>query len=394
MLELMFATAHEHARPDDHEPAPALADIVREETDDGRLIVRFLIDVMQGRLEDSRPCHRLDAARQLIDLGFDDARGFIASNTQPSHRRAPSPESGRRGQSGLHRELAALIRQETDDGRTAIRFLVDVMQGSLHDFKPHHRLSAARELLRRGFDDTSADSAGRNDPPHDYREPPAPVLETRDPVPVSLVPESPEYSGKDDSDDRDPFDFDTYDDEDYRHDCFGHDARVRIFGSKEAVSVANRAVFDFRMSKTPAERDATESDDDASGDSPGAARGPDPYGVGSYGYKALLRCYGSKVVVRVANRAVEEYHERGGAAGPPADWPGDTIEYDPPWDASDSPDPPEDEGSEEPGPDPPRPSLRELRARGYATGDETLDDHWPGGLVIDSTTPSAAIAGR
>ena len=49
------------------------------------------------------------------------------------------------------------MREETDDGRDAVRFLVDVMQGSLEGFKAHHRLAAARELLHRGFDDTEPD---------------------------------------------------------------------------------------------------------------------------------------------------------------------------------------------------------------------------------------------
>ena len=52
----------------------------------------------------------------------------------------------------LHQDLVALICEETDHGRSAVRFLVDVMQGNLPDFKPHHRLSAAKELLRRGFE--------------------------------------------------------------------------------------------------------------------------------------------------------------------------------------------------------------------------------------------------
>ena len=48
--------------------------------------------------------------------------------------------------------IADIIKLETSDGRDAVRFLVDVMQGNLGDFKPHHRIAAAKELLRRGFD--------------------------------------------------------------------------------------------------------------------------------------------------------------------------------------------------------------------------------------------------
>ena len=140
---------------EDRAPTP-LQEIVRQETGDGRLIVRFLVSAMQGGLEGSKPCHRLNAARQLLDLGFTDAQHFIdASSPRPSPRRraspAPSPERNVRS------VLCKIVREETDDGRDAVRFLVEVMQGSLEGFKPHHRLAAARELLHRGFDDTHDD---------------------------------------------------------------------------------------------------------------------------------------------------------------------------------------------------------------------------------------------
>ena len=110
--------------------SPSLAEIVREETEDGRVIVRFLIDVMQGQLENSKPCHRLDAARQLLNLGFHPAQSFIDANTHASPTRKNSAPSALSAvnPSPLHQELAALIREETDNGRTTVRFLVDVMQ--------------------------------------------------------------------------------------------------------------------------------------------------------------------------------------------------------------------------------------------------------------------------
>ena len=145
-------------------PKPSPTSSARKPTD-GRLIVRFLIDVMQGQLENSKPCHRLDAARQLLNLGFHQAQTFIDENTQASPTRknsAPSALSAL-NPSSLHQELAALIREETDNGRTTVRFLVDVMAGlNLPDFKPHHRLSAAKELLRRGFDTPTPPDAGNS----------------------------------------------------------------------------------------------------------------------------------------------------------------------------------------------------------------------------------------
>ena len=147
----MFATEQQT-----EETSKSLADIIREETNDGRLVVRFLIDVMQGKVDDSKPCHRLDAARQLLNLGFDGAQSVIQSVSQSASVRAPSPAPTN---SRINQELADIIKLETSDGRDAVRFLVDVMQGNLGDFKPHHRLAAAKELLRRGFDNTPGHSA-------------------------------------------------------------------------------------------------------------------------------------------------------------------------------------------------------------------------------------------
>ena len=175
----MFPAEHanhslQHDKQDNE--APSLRDIVRHETDDGRLIVRFFVSTMQGQLQDAKPSHRIAAARQLVKLGFTEAQDFIDESAPAPKRRGRaqhSPPADRKLASGL----AKIVRQETDDGRVAVRFLVDVMRGGLPGFKPHHRLAAARELLRRGFDDTPADdnagpgdddAAAPSDPPDDY----------------------------------------------------------------------------------------------------------------------------------------------------------------------------------------------------------------------------------
>ena len=144
---------------------PSLADIARDETDGGRLVVRFLVDAMQGQLEDAKPCHQLDAARQLLKLGMDDARSYVAENGLASNNRnghsqrassahpndpyPPVPPSD----APLNQELADFIRLQTEGGKAAVRFLVNVMHGNLDGFRPHHRLSAAKELLRLCRDD-------------------------------------------------------------------------------------------------------------------------------------------------------------------------------------------------------------------------------------------------
>ena len=139
-----------------------LADIIAQETRDGRLIVRFLISAMDGQLPDFLPCHRIDAARLLVKLGFDQAQTVV--DRARADRRAASRHSRAGGNPGaevgeaqsaanrVRAELAQIVREETDDGRAAVQFLVNVMQGQFPDFKPCHRLSAAKELLQRGFD--------------------------------------------------------------------------------------------------------------------------------------------------------------------------------------------------------------------------------------------------
>ena len=153
-----------------------IVDIIAQETQDGRLIVRFLISTMHGELPDSQPCHRLDAARLLVKLGFEPAqsvldrgapRRFPAPHSRPQPQPQPDPETT----DAAHRirsALAQIVRDETNFGRTAVRFLVDAMQGQLPDFKPCHRLSAAKELLRLGFnydtEDQGQDSQAATQP--------------------------------------------------------------------------------------------------------------------------------------------------------------------------------------------------------------------------------------
>ena len=52
-----------------------LADIIKQETSDGRDIVRFLVDVMHGNLDNFKPCHRVASAKELLRRGFDSSPG-------------------------------------------------------------------------------------------------------------------------------------------------------------------------------------------------------------------------------------------------------------------------------------------------------------------------------
>ena len=126
-----------------------LSQIIKLRTDSGGAIVDFLVDVMQDQYEDFRICHRLQAARLLTTYGNEDAPNFIAETTPGSSPRRDRPNSKR--QTRFDTELARLIREDTGDGRSIARFLVNVMEGEIRSFRPHHRMAAARELLNRGF---------------------------------------------------------------------------------------------------------------------------------------------------------------------------------------------------------------------------------------------------
>ena len=309
IIEPMFSNKDNHA--DNQEAStPSLADIVREETEDGRLIVRFLIEVMQGLVEQSKPCHQLDAARQLLNLGFQQAQTFIDTNTH-----APSLQKKLRAlrvlgveTTPLHQELAALIREETDNGRTTVRFLIDVMQGTLPDFKPHRRLSAAKELLRRGFDTPVPSDAGNSAeeaPAPAEKHPPAPrswthILKGRYAgYPAGYSGYETEYG---------PFDFRSYDDEEYDFDTHGSAALEHISGGKEATSAVHKTVYDFRY---VARQLAKATGQDHNG-CDHLIKFPDdrPQPENIYGYQALRRIFSTEQAARIAAWAAAQYHRK------------------------------------------------------------------------------------
>ena len=300
---------------------PSLADIVREETGDGRVIVRFLIDVMQGQLENSKPCHQLDAARQLLNLGFHQAQTFIDENNPASPTRKNSAPSALSAvnPSPLHQELAALIREETDNGRTTIRFLVDVMAGNLPDFKPHHRLSAAKELLRRGFDTPVPSGAGdsarqesapkQSAPAEKPKEAPGAWIRARLGRYADYPPDYNRYEME-----YGPFNFDSYDDEDYYFDSDGAYARHYVFGGKEATSAVHKTLYEFRSAARKIAKATNQDPNRCDHLIEVPAGAPQPEDI--YGYKALVHCYSSEQAARVSAWAAAQYHrEQAALAG-------------------------------------------------------------------------------
>ena len=170
----MSANTHTTETTTERKP-PTIADIVREKTGDGALIIDFFTDVMTGRIKGAELCHRIDAAKQLVKYGSKDAAEFLAKykgvpcghsiNGRPNP--ADPCSAGDRtlvdvtlnAPATLTRDfltvlsgideflMARLIRAQTADGVTIIEFLDDVMQDRNDGFKTHHRIAAAKELI-------------------------------------------------------------------------------------------------------------------------------------------------------------------------------------------------------------------------------------------------------
>ena len=198
---------------------PTLADIVREKTDDGRLIIDFFLDVMEARVEGAELCHRIDAARQLVKYGSRDAARFIARYRGVpcghSTRGRPGPAdpcSGAEGSpaaeplnapgsftqdfltvlSAVDEDLMArLVRAQTADGFTVIEFLDDVMQDRNEGFKPYHRIAAAKELIVHIVRDEAPEPVPGEAPSSAHPEPnSSPSFpRRREPIPCPANPE-------------------------------------------------------------------------------------------------------------------------------------------------------------------------------------------------------------
>ncbi len=122
-----------------------VARLIREETNDGYFIAEFLSRVMHGTAGQGRPiseADRIRAATELMNRGlgrFGDTRDRRISNTQDD-------------QELINSGLARYIRESTDHGLGPARFLLNVASGQDEGFTMHQRVTATRELIRRGWD--------------------------------------------------------------------------------------------------------------------------------------------------------------------------------------------------------------------------------------------------
>ena len=129
-----------------------IAHLIRHETAEGHTIVNFLVDTMTGRDRPFtprkfriKPADRMAAARELLRRGF----GDLGSRRKPSDI---TDEAN--AYDTLHTDLAKRMREYSERGTDTIRFLLELMSDPDPDkeFTVHHRMYAAQELLRRGWD--------------------------------------------------------------------------------------------------------------------------------------------------------------------------------------------------------------------------------------------------
>ena len=129
-----------------------IAHLIRHETAEGHTLVEFLIHIMTGRDRPFtpkkfciKPADRMAAARELLRRGFGDLG---------SRRKQSDITDEANAYDTLHTDLAKRMREYSERGTDTIRFLLEVMANPNpeEEFTIHFRMSAAQELLRRGWD--------------------------------------------------------------------------------------------------------------------------------------------------------------------------------------------------------------------------------------------------
>ena len=129
-----------------------IAHLIRHETAEGHTLVEFLIHIMTGkdrpftpRKFRIKPADRMAAARELLRRGFGDLG---------SRRRKSDATDEANTYDSLHTDLARRMREYSERGTDTVRFLLEVMSDPdpEQEFTIHHCMSAAQELLRRGWD--------------------------------------------------------------------------------------------------------------------------------------------------------------------------------------------------------------------------------------------------
>ena len=134
-----------------------IAHLIRQETAEGHTIAEFLSHVMTRRDQPFTPkklrirhTDRMAAAKEIL------RRGHGHWGRKPKLKVYADDVEDANDYDTLHTDLAKRMREYNEHGTDAIRFLLDVMNDTSLDpeegYTWHHKMSAAHELIRRGWD--------------------------------------------------------------------------------------------------------------------------------------------------------------------------------------------------------------------------------------------------
>ena len=200
----------------------ALDEIVRQETNDGRDIVRFYADVMRGVLTDFKTHQRMDAADKLVSLSSDHTPCVPAYHGTDADTPDPVPETARKWKSewtdfeypeDRTYDFSIYGEDEYDRDTYGHKALV-------HIFGDDEAKSAANQaVLDYKVDQIEAQRAAVHS---DYD-----TCQPYDPCPSCLVPDPP-------------------DDDSFGQHTYGYNALIYIYGDKAAARVGYMGAMDHK----------------------------------------------------------------------------------------------------------------------------------------------------
>ena len=134
-----------------------MAHLIRQETAEGHTIAEFLSHVMTRRDQPFTPkklrirhVDRMAAAREIL------RRGHGHWGRKPKLKVYADDVEDTNDYDTLHTDLAKRMREYNEHGTAAARFLLEVMNDTSLDpeegYTWHHKMSAAHEIIRRGWD--------------------------------------------------------------------------------------------------------------------------------------------------------------------------------------------------------------------------------------------------
>ncbi|MCY4579332.1 MAG: hypothetical protein OXD31_09800, partial [Chloroflexi bacterium] len=134
-----------------------IAHLIRQETAERHTIAEFLSHVMTRRDQPFTPkklrirhTDRMAAAKEIL------RRGHGHWGRKPKLKVYADDVEDTNDYDTLHTDLAKRMREYNEHGTDAIRFLLDVMSDTSLDpeegYTWHHKMSAAHEIIRRGWD--------------------------------------------------------------------------------------------------------------------------------------------------------------------------------------------------------------------------------------------------